>query len=378
MSFLKALRLKFQELLAAPLMLGVLVILPMLLGLVAGAANVKNQSPQIRLAITDLDKTAYSTGLIASLERQGWDVLEVPQEALQRLIDGKAVDGALLIAQGFSAGQSSLTGGGLTYTPAEGSLSTNLVLDAVTYAVIPFKSRSVFLRQAKALFSQAGASLPEGFDALYDERIRSYQFGNARQEFIMIGEYVEPSALTYVVNDYSMEVLFLGIFALLGSFQLSSPALRRRLCATPFGSRYDYIATLVTLFLCGVAQILLYMLSMRGLMQTAFKPQELYLLSVFLLMSLALSQILSLLHQSLRLYVGLIVLLLLSVAGGCFLQLPQQMISTLGQYLPQGWTLAALRGYPVPPVVYPVGLSLLTLALVYPLRAGSGDSLRLA
>jgi hypothetical protein len=38
------------------------------------------------------------------------------------------------------------------------------------------------------------------------------------------------------------------------------------------------------------------------------------------------------------------VLLLLSVASGCFFQMSEKMITGLVQYLPQGWTLAALRG----------------------------------
>jgi len=369
MSFLKALSLKFRELLASPALLILLVVLPLLLGLTAGAANLRNQSPQVRLAVTDLDKTDISRGLVESLKRQGWDILEVNEEDILRLVDGKAVEGALVIQRGFAARHDSLISGGLTYTPAEGTLSTNMVLDAVSSSVIPFKSRSVFLKQAKALFKEAGVPLPNDFDAGYYERIQAHLLEDGRQEFAFVGEYVEPSVLTYVVSDYSMEVLFLGVFALLGSFTLSSPAMRRRLCATPFGLRYDYITSLLTLFVSGMVQILVYMVSMRALMHTGVSAHELYILSVFLLMSLALSQALALLHQSLRLYVGLIILLLLSVAGGCFLQLSQQLIRSIGQYLPQGWTLAALRGYPVPHAAFPIGISLLTLLFLYPLHA---------
>lgn len=369
MSFIKVLSLKFRELLISPALLIMIVTLPVLMGLTAGAANLRNQSPQIRLAITDLDRTDISRGLLESLRRQGWDILEADKEDIPRLIDGKAVEGALVIERGFAARHDSLISGGLTYTPAEGTLSTNMMLDAVTYSVIPFKSRSVFLRQAKELFNKAGVTLPDDFDSVFFERTRANQLEGAKQEFVYIGEYVEPSVLTYVVNDYSMEVLFLGVFALLGTFALSSPAMRRRLCAAPFGLRYDYAASLLALFAAGIVQILLYMGSMRALMHTGVSAHELFILSVFLLMSLALSQVLTLLRQSLRLYVGLIVLLLLSVGGGCFIQLTQQLIRSIGQYLPQGWTLAALRAYPVPHAAFPIGISVLTLLLMYPVHA---------
>ena len=150
--------------------------------------------------------------------------------------------------------------------------------------------------------------------------------------------------------------------------------MRRRLGATPFGLRYDYAASLITLFAAGISQILLYMISMRALMYTGVSVRELFLLSVFLLMSLALSQALSLLPQSLRLYAGLIILLLLSVGGGCFIQLTQQLIKSVGQYLPQGWTLAALRGYPVPHAAFPIGISVLTLLLLYPIHANKAGT----
>lgn len=45
MSFIKALSLKFRELLTSNLLLIVLLVLPVLLGLTAGAANLKNTSP---------------------------------------------------------------------------------------------------------------------------------------------------------------------------------------------------------------------------------------------------------------------------------------------------------------------------------------------
>ncbi len=371
MSFINTLRLRARELLSSLALLLILLALPVLMGLIAGAANLRNQSPDIRIAVTDLDRTDISRGLIDSLKRQGWDILEVGQEEIPRLLDGKAVEGSLVIQRGFTARHDSLLGGGLSYTPAEGTLSTNMVLDVVTYSIIPFKSRSVFLRQARELYEKSGVPLPDGFDDDYLRRIGENLEGGAKQDFVIVGEYQEPTVMTYVVSDYSMEVLFLGFFALMGTFLFTSPAMRRRLSATPYGMRYDYASSLIIMFIAGLAQILLYMLSMRALMRSPLVPREVLVLSVFLLMSLALSQALALLRESLRLYLGLILLLLLSVAGGCFLQLPEQLIRFPGQFLPQGWALAALRGFPVLPPALVTALSLLALLMLYPLHMRS-------
>jgi len=173
MSFFKVLSLKMRELLISPALLVIVVLMPVLMGLTAGAANLKNQSPQVRLSVTDLDNTPVSRDLVEALKRQGWDILEVGEEEILRLVDGKAVEGALVIERGFAQRHDSLISGGLTYTPAEGTLSTNMVLDTVSSSVIPLKSRSVFLKQAIDLYRKARVPLPDDFNRQYDERIRS-------------------------------------------------------------------------------------------------------------------------------------------------------------------------------------------------------------
>ena len=85
MSFLKTLSLKFRELFTSPMLIIVLLVLPVLLGLTAGAANLKNQSPALRIAVTDLDKTDISRGLTEALIRQDWDILEVEEEDIPLL-----------------------------------------------------------------------------------------------------------------------------------------------------------------------------------------------------------------------------------------------------------------------------------------------------
>lgn len=369
MSFLRVLTLKFRELFASPVVLIALLVLPILMGMAAGASNLHNRDPVIRVVVTDLDRTEVSRGLVAALERQGWEVLEADKEEARGLLDRKAVEGALVIEQGFAARMDSLVARRLTYTPAEGALTANRVLDALTYAVIPFKSRAVFLRQAEEIYKKSGLALPENFEERFDREMQSSLDGSAKQEFIYVGKPAEPPALSYAVNDYSLELLFLGFFALLGNISLSAPAIWQRLAAAPRGLARDYAATQIALFTAGLLQLLLYMGSMRALMGTVADARELYILSVFLLMSLAFAQALALLHESVRLFLGLILLFVLSVAGGCFIQLPERLIRLYGQYIPQGWALAALRGYPVPSAAYGVSASIAILVSLYFIRA---------
>ena len=162
-----------------------------------------------------------------------------------------------------------------------------------------------------------------------------------------------------------MEVLYLPLRAD-GTFR-SFPAMRRRLGATPLRHAVRLLSLIVIFIAAGADH--LYMLPAP--MRSPLVPREVLVLSVFLLMSLALSQALALLRESLRLYLGLILLLLLSVAGGCFLQLPEQLLRFPGQYLPQGWALAALRGFPVLPPALVTALSLLALLMLYPLHMRS-------
>ena len=368
MSFVRTLLLKFRELLSTPVFLVVLLLMPVLLGLVAGEANLANRSPDISLAVVDLDGTDMSQKLVSSLARQGFRVRETEEQEINRLLTGQAVDGALVIKRGFDASLATLLASRLTYTPAAGTLSANLILDTISTAVIPFKSRSFFMDRGRSMYTSRGVPLPQDYEERFDTLLLSHAQGDARQEFLFANPYEEAPALTYVVNDYSMEVLFLGLYALLGSLALSSPAMAKRLKAARYGLLYDDAASLIALYALGTLQILLYMLSMRLLMATPFVLRELWVLCVFLLMSLALGQGLTLFHQSIRMYLGLVLNLLLCVTGGCFLQLPQTMIASFGQYIPQGWALAALRHYPVPHTIWPIGLSWLFIALIHSFR----------
>ena len=168
-----------------------------------------------------------------------------------------------------------------------------------------------------------------------------------------------------------MEVFFLSVYAVAGTFALASGELRRRLAATSHGMALDYFATLTTLLLLGIAQILAYTLAMRLLMGTPVRVEDLVTLTIFLLLMLGLGQLAVLLDAGHRMYFSLLVLLLLGILGGAFFQLPEKLLGEIGQYSPHGWALARIRGYEVLPLVVPVLLSAVLMAAGLPLQRWS-------
>lgn len=365
MSVLNILRLKILDLLSSRVLVIMLLVLPPLLGLVAGTANIANQQPVVRLAAVDLEQSAASRDLITSLQAQGWLVRSSTAKDAQRLLLKHAVDGVITIQAGYADSPADPDSVRLTYTPAEGSLVTTLVREAVASVILPRQSRQVLLGQVEDRYAAIGEQVPAGLAGQFDKASAYYAENQARLDMIYFGAPVYVPALTYLVSDYSMEVFFLSIFAILGTLTLSGSALRRRLAATRNGLLLDYCLSIVSLFLLGLVQIILYSLAMLGLMHMPVRPRELAILAVCLLVMLGLGQLLALLHESLRLYFSLLILLLLSVAGGCFFQLSEKLITRLGQYLPQGWALAALRGYPVLPAIAPILAALVLLAAGY-------------
>jgi hypothetical protein len=59
-----------------------LLVLPPLLGWIAGSANQANDRPQVALALVDEDNTAESDALLSSLTGQGWKIEAVDADRL--------------------------------------------------------------------------------------------------------------------------------------------------------------------------------------------------------------------------------------------------------------------------------------------------------
>lgn len=376
MSILNILRLKILDLAAAKGLMIMLLVLPPLLGLIAGTANLANQTPVVRLAVIDLDQSKASRELIDTLKTQGWSIASIDQVDAARILLKQDVDGIIHIEPGYEAALPDIETVRLSYTSAEGSLLTSMVREAIASIVLPKHTRMILLDEVMARYEELGLPRPDNLTDRFDDAAAYYADNQARLDVIYDGAPVNDPVLSYLVSDYSMEVFFLSIYAILGTLILSGSAIRRRLAATRNGLLLDYSLSIITLFLLGLLQIILYSAAMFGLMQTPVRPHELAILAVCLFVMLGLGQILTLFHDRLRLYFSLLILLLLSVASGCFFQLSEQLITQIGQYLPQGWALAALRGYPVLPAAVPLLLALVLLAAGYAIQVARTRQMR--
>jgi hypothetical protein len=365
MRYWTILRLKLVDLLSIRGLIVVFALVPLLLGLIAGTANTANQRPYVSLAVVDLDQTPDSLALVSRLRQNDWDVEVMPESKAARLLVQQKIDGVITIDAGYAAGLSDLKETYLQYVAIEGSLVTTLVREAVAAAVLPDYSRRYLFERIRRQYGKIGREMPDGLEESFREAINAYAAGDARLKVEYIGSIKPVPALTYVASDYSMEIIFLSIYAILGVITLSRSDLRRRLAAARYGILLDYTASLAALFLIGFGQVLIYTASMRLLMQIPFRLDDVLLISAYLILMLGLGQLLSLIGESLRLYLSLLLILLSAVAGGCFFQLSEKLLRNIGQYTPHGWILSRLRGFPSLPAAIPLALAILLLVLGY-------------
>jgi hypothetical protein len=365
---LRLTKLKMIDLLNRPVMLLMLLVLPILLGSIAGAANMRNVGKDIFLSVVDLDQTRSSTGVIADLQAKGWHIYPEDYDAAQRRLLRNEVDGVLMINKGFEEDLDDFDKSNLRYTEAEGSMVTTMVREVIVASVLPLFSQESMLKQLEELYAANGESMPADLPERFAERIEELSQGQAKIVIEYFGSLVLAPTLTFVVSDYSMEVFFLSIYAVLGTLSLSRAVLRQRLGSTAHGLRRDYLASLISLQILGELQILLYTYSMLLLMNRPIVLYDVFILSVFLFLILGVGQLLSLIEESLRLYLSLMLLLFSAVLGGCFFQLSSRLLLNYGQYSPHGWALSTLRGTRVAPVWAVLLIGLVLMAAGYLLQ----------
>ena len=368
MGFLTILRLKAADLFSRRWLLATLLLLPAGLGMIAGSANVVNNDPAVRLAIVDQDMTPASERLADKLADSGWSLKAGTLAEAERQLGRGLIDGAIVIRTGYEAGLRDLQRSRIDYLQAEGSLVTAIVQETVAAAVLPEFTAASLSERLELLYEREGIQAPGNLRERFDATQRNYAETIAAFNVVYHSKIDTTPTLTLVVSDYSMEVFFLSVYAVAGTFALASGELRRRLAATSHGMALDYFATLTTLLLLGMAQILAYTLAMRILMGTPVRVEDLVTLTVFLLLMLGLGQLAVLLDAAHRMYFSLLVLLLLGILGGAFFQLPEKLLGEIGQYSPHGWALARIRGYEVLPLVVPVFLSAVLMAAGLPLQ----------
>lgn len=368
MRYLLLLKLKLLDLLAMRILMIVLVLAPLVLGLIAGSANLANTNPEIHLGLVDMDQSDASQELAARLLSNGWTITALSAEDAERQLLRQQVDGVLTIESGYADNLATLDKAKVSYSESEASMVTSIVREAVAAAVLPAFSQQYMLSEIRQRYAKIGETAPPDLEDAFELKMNEFLQGSARLPVDYIGKIDTTPALTFVVSDYSMEVFFLSIYAVLGAITLSQADLRKRLAASRRGLALDYAASIAALFVLGLLQILIFTGSMRWLMQAPFRLSEVLLLVVYLVLVLGLGQLLSLIERSLRLYMSLLFLLLLSIAGGCFFQLSEKLLRNIGQYTPQGWVLSQIKGYASLPFYLPLLLGALMLAVGYYLQ----------
>lgn len=358
-------KIKLIDLLSRPLLLVLLLVLPVLLGSIAGVANQRNLGKEIAIAVVDQDQSSASRRVIADLQAKDWQVDPMDPMEAERLLLREQIDGILTMEDGFEQNLTSFDDPRLRYREAEGSMVTTMVREVIVASVLPLYSEKSMLRQLEEFYIADGQPVPADLEERFAARIDQLRHEKARITIDYIGRLVLTPTLTFVVSDYSMEVFFLSIYAILGTLSLSRANLRQRLGSTARGLALDYVATLISLQLLGQAQIVLYTISMRGLMRLPVNSRDLLILSVFLFFTLGLGQLLALIDESLRLYLSLLLLLFFAVMGGCFFQLSSRLLLDYGQYSPHGWALSAMRGTSVTPIGVVILAGTLLLLLGY-------------
>jgi hypothetical protein len=353
--------LKMADLFNRPLMLAILFAIPLLLGFFAGASNQNNRRSDMVVAIVDEDQSMASQELIDTLQTNGCLVSLETLQSAERLILQQKVDGILYIRAGFDENLINLLKPYLEYTPANDSLVTTMVQEAIAAALLPEFSRRSMTEQLLQIYRNNGMPVPANLADSVAEQIRQISTSGNLLQVDYIGNMKLTPTLTFVVSDYSLEVFFLSIYAILGSLALSGLALKRRLAAASHGLALDFLTTQISLLGLGIFQILLYTGAMNTQMADHSNVSDIGSLVVYLFLMLGVSQLLVLLDESVRLFLSLMTLLLLSIAGGCFFSLSTIILTRVGLYTPQGWVLNRIRGVSVMPI--PVVL-LLTLAMM--------------
>lgn len=360
--YFRLIRLKMTDLFNRPLMLVILFVLPIVLGLFAGISNQNNRRADMVLAVVDEDLSQASRTLVETLKLNGWTVTLESASSAERLVLRHSVDGILHIQPGFDVNLAVVQKPFLKYSPAEGSLVTTVIQEAIAAAILPEYSRRSITAQLIRIYGSQALPVPEGLTARVSEQIRSSLAAEKLLQVDYVGNLALTPTLTFVVSDHSLEVFFLSIYAVLGSLALSGLPMKRRLAATRHGLALDFLTTQASLLLLGIGQILLYSGSMYSQMPGQVRMPDLYSLTVYLVLMLGLSQLLILLEERIRLFISLMVLILLSVAGGCFFALSTAILNRVGQYTPHGWVLSRIQGMPVLPV--PVVLLLAAAAML--------------
>lgn len=368
--------LKLRIITRRPSVLAVCLLLPILLTLLAGSTTTKNDYSVLEAAYVDQAENFASGELISLLDKGTISWSEMPQDKAERELQLGRLDGVVIIPAGYGETNDEKDAAQNTYNfiylDGDNDITTGLVRESLMVSAATVASEARQLESLRTLPEAADLSLSELREMLRQDTRRARDDG-ANLTVNFIGQTEVPLGQIVEIPDFSVEVLFLSVFSLIGSLMLNETDTRRRLLSVAGGPARDYLATLLALVFSCVVQLSL-MTGITTLLMpgTSRPPGYVFYMFILLLLMLAYGQIVALIPAETRIMPASLAMLVSVVAGGAFLRLPALWISSLGQLIPHGWVMARLSGLDtyVPPVVV-ILLSIAALIVAYYLQTST-------
>lgn len=332
-----------------PLTLIVFVILaPLTLGLVSGYGNKMNYDTDVQVAVVDRSQSPESADLIDAMDARGWRLHIVSDDDADRLLKMGDVASVMRIGEAFSA----FINGNATEADIElNQTEHSLLQSSIRQSVMLFAEsrRSVSLIEQNVRQYHQRQNLPS--DHISDEMARLIEHYRANEAALPI-HYVNrpdrPLRKTIVVGDFSLEVLYLTVLAVIGATAEKNG--RKRLLSLPHGLTVHLVTGYVAWLLPGLIQIVLFTAAMAFAMSQAALFFMVFPLFTYFALMLALAFWLKHLNPEIGLYLGLLFSFVLALLGGVFFPLPGQLLMNVAQYTPAGWIYAYQLGLAALPV----------------------------
>ncbi|MDI9461701.1 MAG: hypothetical protein ACOX3P_02720 [Saccharofermentanales bacterium] len=367
--------LKLRIIARRPSVLAVCLLLPILLTLLAGSTATKNDYSILEAAYVDQAENFAGSELISLLEQGTIHWTEMTQDKAERELQLGRLDGVVIIPAGYGENHGEDAAQDVysfIYLAGDNNITTGLVRESLMVSAATVASEARQLESLRALPEAADLSLPELREMLRKDTRRARDDG-ANLTVNFIGATETPRGQIVEIPDFSIEVLFLSVFSLIGSLMLNETDTRRRLLSVAGGPGRDYLATLLALVLSCVVQLSL-MVGITTLLMpgTTRPPGYPFYMLILLLMMLAYGQMIALIPTETRIMPASLAMLVSVVAGGAFLRLPALWIASLGQLIPHGWVMARLSGLDtyLPPVIV-ILISVATLIVAYYLQTST-------
>ncbi|HCR81840.1 MAG TPA: hypothetical protein DIW07_00260 [Lachnospiraceae bacterium] len=364
-SLITLISLKLRIIARKPSILVVCLVVPVLLSLLAGTTTAKNDYSELDAAYVDHGDNFSSQELLKLLNQGLVNWIEMPQDQAERELQQGALDGLLLIPEGYGEAKTASQlddSYSFRFFRGENSVASGLVRENVMVTAATLASEAKQLSSLLALEEAEGITLSEMRDLLRERTALARESG-ANLPVNYIGEGEAPQGQIVEIADYSIEVLFISIFSLISSLLLTDTDTRRRMLSVSGGARRDYLATLLTIALSGTVLLFLMAFITQLLMPGSTRPDGyISTMMILLLLMLAYGQIIALIPPESRIMPATLILLASLVSGGALLRLPALWLSKIGQFIPHGWIMARLSG--IETALSPAALIIISLSLL--------------